>query len=242
MALVVVRASLDLTRAHGQEWLRAVEGLDLRFLVYAQDYGVLWRIHVQPHDVADLIDQQRVGRELKGLGPMRLQAKRAPDAIDGHPAQPHRLRHVPHTPVRRTPRRRLQGANDDRFHLCIGDGPWRARPRLVVQPVEAIANEPPTPLTNRRGRQPQHLRHRSIIATTRTRQYDPSAPRHMGSRPRSMGQRLESHSLIVRQHQRNLATSCPHAHPLVEQYERDALLVSLSMGQTLAHSTAISPT
>ena len=36
-------------------------------------------IHIQAHDVADLVDEQRVGRELEGLATVRLQAEGSPD-------------------------------------------------------------------------------------------------------------------------------------------------------------------
>jgi hypothetical protein len=37
------------------------------------------RVDVEPDDVADLVDELRVGRELEVLGPMGLQAKGPPD-------------------------------------------------------------------------------------------------------------------------------------------------------------------
>jgi hypothetical protein len=63
--LVVVRAPLDLPRAHRQQGLRAIEGLHLRFLIHAQHQGVLGRIHVLADDIAHLVDEQRIGGQLK---------------------------------------------------------------------------------------------------------------------------------------------------------------------------------
>jgi hypothetical protein len=52
--------------------LGALERLDLAFLIDAQDDRMIWRVEVQPHDVPDLLDEQRVGRELEGLGAVRM--------------------------------------------------------------------------------------------------------------------------------------------------------------------------
>src|SRR5262249_8327662 len=73
MAQVVMRASLRLTRAHGQQRLRAIQGLDLALLVDAQHQRPVRRIQVQPDNVPDLLNEQGVFRQLEGLGAMRLQ-------------------------------------------------------------------------------------------------------------------------------------------------------------------------
>ena len=33
---------------------------------------MIWRVEVKPHDVPDLLDEQRVGREFEGLGAVRM--------------------------------------------------------------------------------------------------------------------------------------------------------------------------
>jgi hypothetical protein len=45
--------------------LGAVEGLDLALLVHAQHDGPIRRRHVQADDVANLLDEEWVGRELE---------------------------------------------------------------------------------------------------------------------------------------------------------------------------------
>ena len=62
----------DLPRAHGQQWGRPLQGLDLGFIVDTQHQGPLGWIEVDPDDVADLLDEQGIGRKLERLGPMRL--------------------------------------------------------------------------------------------------------------------------------------------------------------------------
>ena len=80
MALIVVGAPLGDARGQRQERLRAIQRLDLALLVDAQHQGLQRRVQVQPHDVAHLLDEQRIAGELEGLLPVRLQAEGAPDA------------------------------------------------------------------------------------------------------------------------------------------------------------------
>jgi hypothetical protein len=49
-----VGAALDLSGAHGQQRLRTIERLDLRFLVDAQHQRFGRRVEVQAHDIAHL--------------------------------------------------------------------------------------------------------------------------------------------------------------------------------------------
>lgn len=67
MAHVVVRATLHLPARHRQQRLRAVERLDLTLFIDADDHCVLGRTHVQPDDVAHLLDDVGITREFEGL-------------------------------------------------------------------------------------------------------------------------------------------------------------------------------
>lgn len=82
MTRVVVAAPRDLTGPHRQEGLGPIERLDLGLLVDAQHQRPVGRTEIEPDDIAHLLDKQRVGGELEGLAPVRLQAERLPDAVD----------------------------------------------------------------------------------------------------------------------------------------------------------------
>jgi hypothetical protein len=69
-------------RQQGQDRRRAVERLDLRLLVDAEHDRGLGRVEVEPDDVAQLVDELRIGRELEGLGLVGLQSECPPDAAD----------------------------------------------------------------------------------------------------------------------------------------------------------------
>lgn len=52
---------LYLVRPYRQRGLRAVDRLDLTFLIDAQNHGAFRRVQIEPNDVAHLVDEQRVG-------------------------------------------------------------------------------------------------------------------------------------------------------------------------------------
>jgi hypothetical protein len=68
----VVGHPLDITEAHGQQGLAALERLHLAFLVDAQDQRLVGRVEVEPHHIAQLLDEERVGRQLERVLAMRL--------------------------------------------------------------------------------------------------------------------------------------------------------------------------
>jgi hypothetical protein len=57
---VVMGAPLEHAGHHRQHGLGPVQGLDLGFLVHAEDNGALGRVVVQAGDVDDLLGEQRV--------------------------------------------------------------------------------------------------------------------------------------------------------------------------------------
>jgi hypothetical protein len=57
-------------------------------LVHAQHHRTLGRVVIQPDDIDDLLDKQRIGRQLEGVGQVRLEAEVPPDPPDRRLAQP----------------------------------------------------------------------------------------------------------------------------------------------------------
>jgi hypothetical protein len=144
-----VGAPLGHARHHRQDRLRAIERLDLAFLIHAQHQRPIRRVQVQPDDVAHLVDEQRIGGELEGLGAVRLQTERTPNAHHRRLRQPARLGHRPTAPVRRVARLLVQGLGDHALDRRITDRARRPRPRLIEQPVETLRDEPRAPLADR---------------------------------------------------------------------------------------------
>lgn len=61
MVAIVMRAALDLPRAHRQQRTRAVQGLNPRLLIDAQDKCFVRGMEIEPHNIAHLLDKQRIG-------------------------------------------------------------------------------------------------------------------------------------------------------------------------------------
>ncbi len=72
----------DLAETHRQERLRPIQRLDAGLLVDAQDPGVFWRIHVEPDNVADLLDEHRIFRKFERVSQPGFEPERFPDSTD----------------------------------------------------------------------------------------------------------------------------------------------------------------
>src|SRR3954466_6744599 len=83
MPLVIVRLSCRYAWGEWQYRLRAVQRLHLTLFIDAQHDRMIWRIHIQAHDVPHLLHKLRVFGKFKVLYPMRLQSKCTPDPHNG---------------------------------------------------------------------------------------------------------------------------------------------------------------
>ena len=146
MALVVMGAPLGHARQHRFDRLGAVERLDLALLVDTEHQRALRRRQIEPNDIADLLHEERVRRQLERLGAVRLQAERTPDAPDRGMRQPGRLCHRAQRPVGRVGRGGGQRPLDHLGDPLVREGPWPSRPGFVRQPLEAVLDETPAPL------------------------------------------------------------------------------------------------
>src|SRR6266545_6955072 len=145
---VIRCAALGPSEVHRQNRLSTLKRLDLGLLIDAQDDRIVGRIHVKPDDVAHLLDEEGVLRKPNRLGPMGLKPERAPDPPDRRVAQSDVLRHRARAPVSPTSRRRLQRLRHYRLYCVVRNLASCARPRLVMQAVETIRDEPRSPLSH----------------------------------------------------------------------------------------------
>ena len=148
VSAVVVCATLGKTGAQGKDRLGAIERLDLRFLVHAQHQGSVRRVHVEPDNVAHLVDKQWICRELERFRAMRLKRKRSPNARDRRLGQTGGFGHRPRAPVRGMRWRAFEGERNHSFDILIGHLSWRPGPRFVQQTVEATSEEALSPIAD----------------------------------------------------------------------------------------------
>src|SRR5262245_14732086 len=207
VTLVVVRAPLDLAGAHRQQRLRAVERLDLALLVYAQHERALRRIEVEPDDIAYLLDELWVGRELERLDAMRLQRERLPDAMHRRSRHARRSCHPARAPMRRVRRLSLERPRHDLLDPVITDLAWRTASRLVVEPVETSFGKPSAPRLHRRARYSDGSRDRAVAVAIGSQQYDLGTHRVRRRNRRSTSLRSASLSTISTAHTMSLSES-----------------------------------
>jgi len=165
-------APLGLPQPHRQQWLAAIERLDLRLLIDAQHQGMVGRIEVKPDNVTHLGDNQRVSGQLESLQAVRLQPEGTPDPPDARSRDARVPGHAARTPMRGSRRSALQCLHDDVFDLRIVDFAGRSRPRLVEQPVQAVLDKAPAPLPDGLRGYPFVRRHRLVAQPSGTAQHD----------------------------------------------------------------------
>ena len=124
---------------------RARQRLDLRLLVDAQHHATMRRSQVQANDVPDLVDEGGIGRELEGVGLVRLEPEGAPDPRDHALAHAHPPSHGAGRPVGGVLRLAFQREGDQPFDGRVRDGMWRTRAGQVDEAVEAMGKEAGTP-------------------------------------------------------------------------------------------------
>jgi len=154
MTAVVMRPTLDLSGTHRQQGARAVQHLNLGFLIQARDECFARRMEVEPHNIAHLLDKQRVGRQLERFRPMLLQPEGSPDPMHGTTAHPARLCHGARTPMRCVRGCHLQGLSDNPFNGRIRHRAGRAGAGLIQQPIEAVGDKALPPLPDGLRRHP----------------------------------------------------------------------------------------
>lgn len=143
---VVVRLPGRDSRPQRQERLSAVEGLNLTFLVDAENQGFVGRIQIKPDHIVEFLDEALVAAELEGFDQMRFQVVLLPDPVNGVFAQALGLGHTSRAPVGGIGRRRVQGGVDDGLDLVVrnpGNTP-RAR-RILFEPRQPKRQETLTP-------------------------------------------------------------------------------------------------
>jgi hypothetical protein len=72
---VLTLNAFDVAETRRQHGLRALKCLTLTLLVHAQDQRILERAQIQADDVAQFLDEERIGRQFEALASMGLQTQ-----------------------------------------------------------------------------------------------------------------------------------------------------------------------
>ena len=171
------------------------------------------RIDIETDDVAQLVDESRVGGELELFHPVRLQAVRAPDALDGTRADTDDLRHHGGGPVGRLGWRVGLGERHDAFGDVRPQRRDARRARLVAQEaVVTFLHEAflPAPHTGLRLAGPAH----DLIGanTVRAQQDDLSSPDMLVRGVAIPRQRLQTAAVSRLESDGNSGSHAPDSH------------------------------
>ena len=86
-AIVVLHKGVDLFNqildAAERAAANGIQGLDLALFVNAEHQRVVGRVQIQAYHVANLLDEERIGREFEAARAMRLQRKGLEQAVHG---------------------------------------------------------------------------------------------------------------------------------------------------------------
>ena len=167
----------------GPQWqhrARPVQRLDPTLLIDAKHHRIGGGIQIQPHHVAQLLDEVGVGRQLELPHAVGLEAVLSPDLTNRAVAHALRFRQGATTPMGAGRRARRQGRVDDRLHLRQGQAGAPARTRGVAEHARhPLGHKPARPQPHRHPtdvQRPGHDHRRDLL---RQHQHDPRPPRHL---------------------------------------------------------------
>ena len=213
-AHIVVAAAPYVTGRQRQQRLGPVQGLNLRLLIHRKHQRMVRRIHVQPHNIANLFDEERVVRQLERVLQVRLKAESMPNAHDRALRKPRTLSHQSRTPVRGILRFGLQRLRNDLFHVRVRYGARSAGPGLVYEPFQTPLPKPLPPFTHGLWRRAQLSGHLRIVHPVRTGEHN-ARPKRQSLRRRSAASPLgKLLPLIVAHAQGFFRASRSHRHIL----------------------------
>lgn len=126
MSHIVVSDPFHVAQAHRQQRLRAFAGLHLALLVHLQHQAMLGRVEVKPHDIAHLLNEERIGREHKASRAMRLQPEQRQVALHGGRRRARGPGQAAARTMRSTLRPCFERGIDQRGDLLFARAPWPA--------------------------------------------------------------------------------------------------------------------
>ena len=131
--LIIVRLSCWQAGPQGKKGLRALQGLNLAFLIHAEDDRLIRWVPIEPHNVAHFPSKFRIVTELEGLHSMGLQSVLLPNPLHGSGADLLARRHGPNTPMSGILRSGLHGRIHNSFFPFCGDLLGASATRPVLQ-------------------------------------------------------------------------------------------------------------
>src|ERR1700678_3917019 len=211
---VVVRGPLRPAGRQRQQGLGALQGLALALLVDAQHERVIRWVEVKADHVADLVDEERIGRKLERLLPVGFKAECPPDPMNGVVGQSKALAERAGAPLRRVLRLALQRGGNDTLHVGVSDRARGTAAHSVVQSGESVPNESLPPLAHGLHRHSLLGCDGHVRKAVRASKYDARTQRQCLSALAPRRQRGQPRPLVIVQNQLSLPSSKDVHDPL----------------------------
>ncbi len=190
VAYVIMSDSFDITQAHGQEWLGAVKSLDLALFVNAQYHGIVGRVEVKSHDIANLFDEEGVVGELEMALAVWRNAEGVPDAVDGGFGNSGFPGQGAATPVGSGFRFGVNCFVQERSHLFVGDGTGPSGTEFVMETLETLLKKALSPFARRGVGKAEFSGNGGILFSVCGQKHDLSASDQAVRHGPGVGQRL----------------------------------------------------
>jgi len=191
MTDIIMRSAFGISDTQRQQRLRSLQGLNWTLLVHAQHQGVVGRIQVQSHNVANLFDKKGIAGQFEILDPMRLKTERSPHPMDGRFGQFCLGRHRAYTPVGPILGRGFERFPNQGGDFFIGNGTGASRTQFIVQSRDPVLKVSGAPFSHS-GRRPPDLFGNVAVAQAFARQQNHSGAGNQGVGKRTgIGQRFQ---------------------------------------------------
>src|SRR5215467_8594721 len=125
--------TLDVTEAHWQDRLSAVQGLNLALLVNAEHQRMIGRVEIEAGNVSYLFHEERIVGELEGACTMGLNRKDLKQPVHGGFGDSTGPCRLPNRPVRSRLRCARQSAFQQSGDLLIFNGARTAGTKFIIQ-------------------------------------------------------------------------------------------------------------
>jgi len=228
---VIVRDPFDVTEAHGEHRLGTFERLNLALFIDTEDEGFVGRIEVEADHVAQLLDEEGIGGELEAAGPMWLQSEELEESVDRALGQVRLGGHRAHAPVRARLGLAGQRLGQEFCDGLVLDAARSAAAQLIVQTLQAMADEAVAPFADRVRSDAEIGRYRFVAGLLLTRQDDVcplGQRRRQASRPRH---RQKRGTFLIADRQRALRSPTSHrVSPFRKIPESDPIFMSTIFG------------
>jgi len=210
MPKIVMSITFQIPKTHGERWLTALQGLILTLFVHPQNERVGRRIKIETNDVSDFFYQERRSEELETPAPVRVEPKRDPDPLDGGLPYPRFRRKVPAVPMGAVLRLGIDGLFEQLSDFLGSNASMAPRTQFVMEPLDALPDEPPSPFPESNLRYLKFLCNRVAVLSFGGQKYNLHTGRYALRHRTGVRPRLQLFTLLARHLDFFLRTTCAH--------------------------------